>query len=44
MVAALSKVVTQRRCSLIVERAITYGWNNGMDVTDAVIAAMNAAP
>lgn len=44
MVAALSKVVTERRCSLIVERAITYGWNNGMDVTDAVIAAMNASP
>lgn len=42
LVAALSKVVTQRRCSLIVERSITYGWNNAMDITDAVIVAIDA--
>jgi Skp family chaperone for outer membrane proteins len=42
MVAALSQVITEKRCSLIVERSITYGWNNGMDITDIVISRIDA--
>lgn len=42
MEAALAAVVTKRKCGLIVERSITYGWNSAMDITPAVIATMDA--
>lgn len=42
MESALGSVVTRRKCGLIVERSITYGWNSAMDITPAVVAAMNA--
>ena len=41
---ALARVITRDRCSLVVERTGTYGWNNAMDVTDQVIEAMNSPP
>ena len=42
MEAALTKTITQRGCALIVERAITYGWNSEMDITRQVIESMDA--
>lgn len=38
MADALAQVVSTKRCSLIVERDATYGWNNQMDITTAVSA------
>lgn len=43
MASALGVVVGRKRCSLIVERSITYGWSNAMDVTPDVIAEMDRA-
>lgn len=37
---ALTSVVTAKKCSLIVERDATYGWNNAMDITPDVVRAM----
>ncbi len=37
---ALTSVVTAKKCSLIVERDATYGWNNAMDITPDVMRAM----
>ena len=43
LVAALTQVIGRRSCSLIVERSITYGWNNAMDITGEVIAEIDKA-
>ena len=43
LVSALSTVISRRSCSLIVERSITYGWNNTMDITDEVVAEIDRA-
>ena len=40
MTQALISVVTAKKCSLIVERDATYGWNYAMDITPDVIRAM----
>jgi len=38
---ALAQVVTRSGCSLVLERDHSYGWNNAMDITDAVTKEMN---
>lgn len=43
MEAALAQTIIRRGCALIVERAITYGWNSEMDITQLVIETMDAA-
>ena len=43
MASALGVVVGRKACSLIVERSITYGWSNAMDITPDVIAEMDRA-
>lgn len=39
---ALARVITRSACSFVMERDNTYGWNNAMDVTDAVTQEMNS--
>lgn len=39
---ALARVVTRSQCSLVLERDITYGWNNAMDITAAVVDEMDS--
>ena len=38
---ALSRVITRTACSLVLEREHSYGWNNAMDITPAVIGEMD---
>jgi len=38
---ALSRVITSRACSVVVERDGAYGWNNEMDITGAVTREMD---
>lgn len=38
---ALSRVVTRSACSVVFERDDAYGWNNAMDVTQAVAHEMD---
>ena len=42
MTPSLGETITARKCSLVVEKAGTYGANPVMDVTDQVIQKMNA--
>lgn len=39
--AALGRVVTSNACSVVMERDNSYGWNNAMDITPAVIREMD---
>lgn len=38
---ALSRIVTRSGCSVVFERDNAYGWNNAMDITEAVAQEMN---
>lgn len=38
---ALSRVVTRMACSVVFERDNAYGWNNAMDITQAVAHDMD---
>lgn len=38
---ALSRVVTRSACSVVFERDNAYGWNNAMDITQAVAHDMD---
>ena len=40
-IAALSRIVTRSGCSVVFERDNAYGWNNAMDITEAVAQEMN---
>lgn len=39
---AVARVITRESCSVVFERDQSYGWNNAMDITSAVIAQMDA--
>lgn len=39
---ALARVITQKACSVVMERDNSYGWNNAMDITGAVTEQMNS--
>lgn len=39
--AALSRVITRSACSVVFERDNAYGWNNAMDITQAVVRDMD---
>ena len=38
---ALSRVITRSACSVVFERDNAYGWNNAMDITQAVARDMD---
>jgi Skp family chaperone for outer membrane proteins len=40
-VPALSQVITQRKCSLVVDTAVVFGANPAMDITGLVIQLLN---
>lgn len=40
--AALTRVITRNRCSLVLERNQSYGWNNAMDITPDVSHEIDA--
>lgn len=40
-VPALNAVITQRKCSLVVDTGVTFGANSAMDITDPVIQLLN---
>jgi Skp family chaperone for outer membrane proteins len=39
---ALAGVITRNECAAVFERDHSYGWNNAMDITGAVTAAMDS--
>jgi Skp family chaperone for outer membrane proteins len=39
---ALSRVITSRGCSVVLERDGAYGWNNAMDITESVAREMDS--
>jgi Skp family chaperone for outer membrane proteins len=39
---ALAQVITRQACSVVFERDQSYGWNNAMDITDAVTRTMDS--
>jgi Skp family chaperone for outer membrane proteins len=42
MLAPLSQVITQRKCSLVVDTGVVFGANPAMDITGSVIQLLNA--